>query len=104
MSDREPLAVRRAELIALCAVQRGDLAFATDDIRHSLRIVDAAVAASRRAVAHPALLAGIVVVAVIVLKPGRVLPLLSVGLPAVLTARRAAAAWLQRPHRAVLEP
>ena len=47
---------------------------------------------------------GVVVVAVIVLKPGRVLRLLSWGLPVVLTARRGVAAWLQRPHRAALEP
>jgi hypothetical protein len=101
MSNRGSLAVRRAELIALCEVQRSDLTFAAEDVGRSLWMVDAAVAASRRVAAHPALLASVVVVAGLVLRPGRVLRLLSWGVPVALSARRAATAWLQRSHPAV---
>jgi hypothetical protein len=104
MSEREPLAVRRAELIALCAVQRGDLAFAAADAGRSLWIVDATVAASRRVAAHPALLAGVVVLAVVVLRPARLIRLLTWGLPAVLSARRAATLWLRHQRGTVHAP
>lgn len=95
MSESEPLGVRRAELIALCAVQRGDLAFAADDVGRSLWIVNAAVAVSRRAAAHPTLLASCVVLAVVVLRPARLVRMFSWGLPAVLSARRVASLWLR---------
>lgn len=104
MSEREPLAVRRAELIALCAVQRRDLAFTADDVGRSLWVVDAAVVASRRVAAHPALLAAFVLVAVVVLRPGRLVRLLTWGLPAVLSVRRAATLWLRQHHGAASAP
>jgi hypothetical protein len=105
MSKREPLTVRRAELIALCAVQRRDLAFTVDEVGRSLWIVDAAVAASRRFAARPALLAAFVAVAVVVLRPGRIARLLTWGLPAALSVRRVANLWLHRRHdgRALLD-
>jgi len=98
MSRSESLALRRAALIALCGSQRRDLALTADDVGRSLWVVDAAVAASRRAAARPALLAGFVVVAAVVLRPSRIVRLLTWGLPAVLSVRRAAALWLNRRH------
>jgi len=98
MSRSESLALRRAALIALCGSQRRDLALTAEDVGRSLWVVDAAVAASRRAAARPALLAGFVVVAAVVLRPSRIVRLLTWGLPAVLSVRRAAALWLNRRH------
>jgi len=98
MSRSESVALRRAALIALCGSQRRDLALTADDVGRSLWVVDAAVAASRRAAARPALLAGFVVVAAVVLRPSRIVRLLTWGLPAVLSVRRAAALWLNRRH------
>jgi len=98
MSRSESLALRRAELILLCGSQRRGLALTADDVGRSLWVVDAAVAASRRAAARPALLAGFVVVAAVVLRPSRIVRLLTWGLPAVLSVRRAAALWLNRRH------
>ena len=100
MSRSELLALRRAELIALCGSQRRDLALTADDVGRSLWVVDAAVVASRRAAAHPALLAGfvVVVVAAVVLRPSRIVRLLTWGVPAVLSVRRVAAQWLNRRH------
>ena len=105
MSRGESLALRRAELIALCGSQRRDLALTADDAGRSLRIVDAAVVAARRAAAYPALLIGLVVVATIVLRPSGIVRLLRWGPPAVLAVRRVAALWLQRRHhgRALLD-
>jgi len=105
MSRSQSLALRRAELIALCDSQRRDLAFTADDVGRSLWIVDAAVVASRRAAAHPALLVGFAVVAAVVLRPSRIVRLLTWGLPAVLSARRVATLWLHRRHhgRALLD-
>ena len=98
MSRSESLAVRRAELIALCGSQRRNLALTADDVGRSLWVVDAAVVASRRAAAHPALLVGFVVVAAVVLRPSRIVRLLTWGLPAVLSVRRVATLWLNRRH------
>jgi len=98
MSRSESVALRRAELIALCGSQRRDLAVTADDVGRSLWVVDAAVAASRRAAAHPALLVGFVAVAAVVLRSSRIVRLLTWGLPAVLSVRRAAALWLNRRH------
>lgn len=98
MSRSESLAVRRAELIALCGSQRRDLAVTADDVGRSLWVVDAAVVASRRAAAHPALLVGFVAVAAVVLRSSRIVRLLTRGFPAVLSVRRAAALWLNRRH------
>lgn len=95
MSMRKPLAVRRAELIAQCDLQRGDLAFAAEDAERSLWLVDTAFAASRRVAAHPGFVAGAVVLAVVVLRPGRIVRMITWGLPAVLTLRRAATLWLR---------
>ena len=105
MSRSESLASRRAELIALCGSQRGDLALNTDEVGRSLWLVEAAVVAARRAAARPALLVGLAVVTAIVLRPGRILRLLTWGLPAVLSVRRVASLWLYRRHlgRDVLE-
>ncbi len=96
MNRSESLAWRQAELIALCESQRRDLAVTADDARRSFWLVDAVVLASRRAAAHPALLAGFLVVATIVLRPSRIVRLLNWGLPAVISARRMAAKWLHR--------
>ena len=98
MSRSESLTLRRAELIARCDSQRRDLALTADDVGRSLWVVDAAVVASRRATAHPALLVGFVVVAAVVLRPSRIVRLLTWGLPAVLSVRRVAALWLNRRH------
>ena len=100
MSRSESLALRRAALIALCGSQRRDLALTADDVGRSLWVVDAAVVASRRAAAHPALLVGFVVVVAVVLRPSRIVRLLTWGLPAVLSVRRVADLWLHRRHRA----
>ena len=99
MSRSESLAPRRAELIALCGSQRRDLAITVDDVGRSLWVVDAAVVASRRATAHPALLVGFVVVAAVVLRPSRIVRLLIWGLPAVVSVRRVATLWLHRRHQ-----
>lgn len=99
MSRSESLALRQAELIALCSSQRRDLALTADDVGRSLGVVDAVVAASRRAAAHPALLVGFVVVAAVVLRPSRIVRLLTWGLPAVLSVRRVATLWLHRRHQ-----
>lgn len=96
MNRSEALASRRVELIALCGSQRRDLALTADDVGRSLWVVDAAVVASRRAAAHPALLVGFVVVAAVVLRPARIVRWLTWGLPAILSARRVAAVWLDR--------
>jgi len=98
MSRSESLALRRAELIAQCGSQRRDLAVTADDVGRSLWVVDAAVVASRRAAAHPALLVGFVAVAAVVLRSSRIVRLLTWGFPAVLSVRRAAALWLNRRH------
>lgn len=99
MSHSEPLALRRAELIALCGSQRRDLAVTTDNVGRSLWVLDAAVVASRHAAAHPALLAGFAVVAAVVLRSSRIVRLLTWGLPAVISVRRVAALWLHRRHQ-----
>ena len=98
MSRGESLVLRRAELIAQCELQRRDLALIAVDVGRSLWVVDAAVGASRRAAAHPALLVGFVVVAAVVLRPSRIVRLLTWGLPAVLSVRRVADLWLHRRH------
>lgn len=98
MSRSESLALRRAELIAQCGSQRRDLAVTADNVGRALWVVDAAVVASRRAAAHPALLVGFVAVAAVVLRSSRIVRLLTWGLPAVLSVRRAAALWLNRRH------
>ena len=98
MSRSESLALRRAELIAQCDSQRRDLALTAGDVERSLWVVDAAVVASRRAAAHPALLAGFAIVAAVVLRPSRIIRLLTLGLPAVLSIRRVATLWQHRRH------
>lgn len=105
MRRSESLVLRRAELIALCGSQRRDLALTADDVGRSLWVIDAAVVASRRAAANPALLAGFVVVAAVVLRSSRIARLLTWGLPAILSVRRVATVWLQRRNhgRALLE-
>jgi len=103
MSGRHALDVRRAELIALCAVQRRDVAFAAEDVGRSLWFVQAALVASRRAAAHPVLLAGFVVAATVALRPGRILRLLTWGLPAMFSARHAATRWLRHTRGAALD-
>jgi hypothetical protein len=60
--------------------------------------VDAAVVASRRVAATPALLVGIIIVAAVVLRPSRIVRILAWGLPAVLSVRRVANLWLHRRH------
>ena len=104
MRGRQALDVRREELIALCAMQRRDVAFAAGDIGRSVWFVNAALVASRRAAAHPALLAGFVVAAAVVLRPGRILRLLIWGLPAMFSARHAATRWLRHTRGAPLDP
>jgi len=105
MSRGESLASRQAELIALCGSRRHDLALTADDVGRSLWFVDAAVVAARRAAARPALMVGLAVVAAVVLRPRRILRLLTWGLPAAVSLRRVATLWLHRRHqgRDVLE-
>jgi len=105
MSRGESLASRQAELIALSGSQRHDLALTAYDVGRSLWFVDAAVVTARRAAAHPALLVGLAVVAAIVLRPRRIVRLLTWGLPAAVSLRRVATLWLHRRHpgRDVLE-
>jgi hypothetical protein len=98
MNRRESLALRQTELVALCAAQRSELVLTADDVARSLWFVDAAVVASRRIAARPALLAGLLVVAAVVLRPGRIVRLLTWGLPAILSVRRLPTLWLQRRH------
>jgi hypothetical protein len=98
MTRGETLALRRAALIAQCDSQRRDLALTADDVGRSLWVVDAAVVASRRVAATPALLVGFVIVAAVVLRPSRILRMLTWGLPAALSARRVANLWLHRRH------
>ena len=106
MSRNDSLALRRAELIALCDSQRRDLSLTAEGVGRSLWLVDAAVVASRRAAAHPALLVGVVVVAAAVLRSSRIVRLLTWGLPAILSVGRVATLWRHRryPGRDALDP
>ncbi len=76
-------------LVARCERQRRELAGSADDVAHSLRAVDVAVRVARRASAHPLLLAGVVVAAIVIIRPRRLLQGLTWGLSAAVAARRA---------------
>lgn len=89
MSRRHELAARRRMLEERCELQRQDLAVSVGGVTHSLRKVDTAVRVARRTASHPVLLAGVVVLAVVIIRPHRLLRGLNLGLSAALAARRA---------------
>jgi len=89
MSRRQELAAKRVMLVARAERQRREFAGSADDVAHSLRAVDVAVRVARRASAHPLLLAGVVIAAVVVIRPRRLLQGLTLGLSAAAAARRA---------------
>lgn len=91
MSRRHELAARRRMLEARCELQRQELAISAGGVTRSLHAADAAVRVARRATAHPLLLAGVVVIAVVIIRPRRLLQGLNMGLSAALAARRASA-------------
>jgi YqjK-like protein len=91
MSRRQELAAKRAVLVARSELQRRDLALSSGDITHSLRKVDAAVSATRRAATHPLLLAGVVAAVVVIVRPRRLLQGLTWGLSAAVALQRASA-------------
>jgi hypothetical protein len=93
MSRRQALAAKRAVLTARCERQRVELGIATDGVVHSLRVVDAAVSVTRRAASHPLILTGIAIVAIVIIRPRRLLNLLTWGFPAAVAARRMSALW-----------
>ncbi|MDH4256579.1 MAG: YqjK family protein [Gammaproteobacteria bacterium] len=89
MSRRQELAAKRAMLVARSELQRREFAISAGDVAYSLRRVDAAVSAARRAASHPLLVAGAVILAVVIVRPRRWLQGLSWGLSAAVAARRA---------------
>lgn len=91
MSRRQELAARRRMLEARCELQRQELAVSAGGVTQSLHAVDTAARVARRAAAHPLLLAGVVVIAVVIIRPRRLLHGLNLGLSAALAARRASA-------------
>lgn len=93
MSRRQELAARRAVLVARCERQRRELGIAAEGVTYSLRAVDAAVSVARRAASHPLIVTGVVVAVILVVRPRRLLKLVSWGLPAAVAARRMSAMW-----------
>ena len=91
MSRRRELAAKRAMLVARCELQRQELTTSASGVAHSLRGVDAAIGVARRAASHPLLLAGVAVAAIVIIRPRRLLPVLTWGLSAAVAARRASA-------------
>lgn len=89
MSRRDELAARRRMLEARCELQRQDLAISAGGVAHSFRAVDNVVRVARRTASHPLLLAGVVTIALVIIRPRRLLQGLSLGLAAVTAARRA---------------
>ena len=89
MSRRRELAAKRAMLVARCELQRHELTLSANGVAHSLRGVDTAIGVARRAASHPLMLAGVVVAAIVIIRPRRLLPALSLGLSAAVAARRA---------------
>jgi hypothetical protein len=95
MTRSELLAGRQAELVARCAEQRLELVAVTSELGRSLWFVDYAVVASRRAAAHPALLAGVLVAAVVI-GPSRIARWIAWGFPVLVAFQRGAALWTGR--------
>ncbi|MEY2919943.1 MAG: YqjK-like protein [Pseudomonadota bacterium] len=91
MSRRQELAAKRALLVARSEMQRREIALSGSDVAYSLRRVDAAVGVARRIASHPLLVAGVVVAAVVIVRPRRLLQGLTWGLSAAVAARRASA-------------
>lgn len=90
MSRRQELAAKRRMLEARCELERQELALHAGGVTHSLRAADTAVRVARRVTSHPLALAAVVVVAIVVIRPRRLLQGLSLGLSAAVAARRAA--------------
>jgi len=88
MSRRQELAARRVVLVARCEHQRRELGTASEGVAHSLRAVDTAVRVVRRATAHPVILAGMAVAAIVIIRPRRLLQFVAWGSSAAITARR----------------
>lgn len=91
MSRRQELAAKRAMLVARCERQRSELSLSAEGVTHSLRRVDVAVNAARRAASHPLLLAGVIIAVVAIIRPRRLVQGLTWGLSAAVAARRASA-------------
>jgi hypothetical protein len=89
MSRRQELAAKRRMLEARCELQRRELSLHAGGVGHSLRSVDTAVRIARRVSSHPLVLAGAVVLAIVIIRPRRLLQGLSLGLSAAVAARRA---------------
>ena len=89
MSRREELAAKRRMLEARCELERQELAIHAGGVAHSLRAVDAGIRAARRVTSRPLVLAGAVMLAVVIIRPRRLLSGLSLALSAVVAARRA---------------
>lgn len=89
MSRREELAAKRRMLEARCELERRELAIHAGGVAHSLSAVDTALRVARRVTSHPLVLAGAVVLAVVIIRPRRLLRGLSLGLSAAVAARRA---------------
>ena len=89
MSSRQELAAKRRMLEARCEFERSELAISIGGVAHSLRAVDTAVRVARRVTSHPLVLAAAVVLAVVIIRPRRLLQGLSLGLSAAVAARRA---------------
>jgi hypothetical protein len=72
-----------------CELERRELGISAAGVAHSLRAVDTAVRVARQVTSHPLVLAGAVVVAIVIIRPRRLLQGLSLGLSAAVAARRA---------------
>jgi hypothetical protein len=90
MSRRQELAAKRRMLEARCELERRELALNAGLVAPSFRTVDAGIRVARRVTAHPLLLAGVVMLVIVIIRPRRLLQGLSLGLSAAVAARRAA--------------
>jgi hypothetical protein len=88
MSRRRELAARRAVLVARCEQERREFGSASAGVVHSLRSVDSAVRIARRTAAHPLLLTGLAVAALVVIRPRRLWQFLTWGTSAAFAGRR----------------
>ena len=89
MSRRQELAAKRRMLEARCELERREIALHGGAVAHSFHAFDTAARVARRVTSHPLMLAGAVVLAVVIIRPRRLLPALSLGLSAAMAARRA---------------
>jgi hypothetical protein len=90
---RREVESRRAALVALCGMQRRQAAIASDGIQRALWPAAAVAALDRRSAAHPALSAGVIVAAVVVLRQHRILRFVVWGASAAVMVRRVSNLW-----------